>query len=287
MRVLVTGAAGFIGSHLCEALLARGDTVGGIDNYTTGHNDSDGIVYGDITARPVLYELANDLQPELIVHCAASYSDPLLWHRDIDTNTSGTVNVINAARYHDARLVYFQTSLPPISSYAISKIAGQQYIELSGVPHLIFRLANIYGPRNLSGPIPTFYKRLTAGEPGTVVDTFRDMVYIGDLVRGVLRALDLEAEGVFDMCSGTEHPISDLYYAVADALGIVEEPTRRTAGSDDVKSMRLDPARASGELDWHPTVPLTTGVREAVAWYSDHGVTNTYTHLRLREGTRT
>ncbi len=93
------------------------------------------------------------------MHCAASYSNPNFWHRDTQTNVLGTINATIAAKHHGARLIYFQTALPPISSYAISKIAGEQYIGLSDVEATVFRLANIYGPRNLSGPLPAFWKR--------------------------------------------------------------------------------------------------------------------------------
>ena len=87
------------------------------------------------------------------------------------------------ARHHDARIIYFQTVLPPISSYAISKIAAEHYLRLSGVPLTVFRLAAVYGPRNLSGAIPTFYRQVAAGEPCTVVeDATRDFVFIDDLV---------------------------------------------------------------------------------------------------------
>ena len=86
----------------------------------------------------------------------------------------------------DARIFYFQTVLPPISSYAISKIAGEHYLRLSGQPLTVFRLASIYGPRNLSGAIPTFYRQIKAGQPCTVVeDATRDFVFIEDLVERV------------------------------------------------------------------------------------------------------
>src|SRR4051794_9037564 len=132
MRVLITGAAGFIGSHLAERLLADGHSVAGVDNFVTGSQANWQKISGnhqgklqrlDIVSRQRLYDAANWLSPDLVIHCAASYSDPNLWHRDTDTNVAGTINAINVARHHGAKLVYFQTALPPISSYAISKIA--------------------------------------------------------------------------------------------------------------------------------------------------------------------
>ena len=103
---------------------------------------------------------------------------------------AGAINVAAVAKHHDARIIYFQTVLPPISSYAISKIAGEHYLRLSGQPLTVYRLASVYGPRNLSGPIPTFYRRIKAGETCSVVrDVTRDFVFIEDLVARVMRAV--------------------------------------------------------------------------------------------------
>jgi UDP-glucose 4-epimerase len=150
-----------------------------------------------------------------------------------------------------ARLVYFQTALPPISSYAITKIAAEQFIELSAVDHVVFRLANIYGPRNLSGPIPTFYKRLTAGDPCSVVATTRDMVFVADLVDAVMRAVDNpDISGRYDLCSGKHRPIRELYDMVCGVMGSEDTATEVEAGADDVAKMELDPEPARADLGW-------------------------------------
>lgn len=284
VRILITGAAGFIGSHLADAFKARGDEVVGVDNLTTGRRENyPGFVFVvDIADRHRLYEIAGHHRPELVVHCAASYSNPNLWHRDTDTNVSGTINATLVARHHGARLVYFQTALPPISSYAITKHAGEQFIRLAtDVDSLVFRLANIYGPRNLSGPIPTFFKRLQAGDQCTVVNTRRDMVFVGDLVRGVLDALDMGAQGRYDMCSGSTFSIYDLYRAVAGEMSVGWEPVHVEAGDDDVTEMQLDPGPALKRFGWKPTVQLWDGVADAVRWYRSHRVKDTYTHLAV------
>jgi UDP-glucose 4-epimerase len=282
--MLVTGAAGFIGSHVSDRLLADGHHVVGIDNLLTGRADNFAgeLHVEDICDRDVLYGIANRVKPELVVHCAASYSNPDYWHRDTDTNVTGTINTTIAAKHHGARLIYFQTALPPISSYAISKIAGEQYIVLSGVDHTIFRLANMYGPRNVSGPVPTFWKRLTNGEPCTVVDTRRDMVYVDDLVDAVMSAIEREAFGKFDICSGEHLPIEDLYWAVANVVGVAVEPGRHSAGSDDVKQMELDGLLARDVLGWAASTPLFDGIASAVDWYERTGVETTHTHLKLK-----
>lgn len=280
MKVAITGVGGFIGSSLADVFIERGDEVWGIDNFLTGRRDN---------INPEVNFIEGDvLDPwtcpdaELVIHCAASYDDPYKWHRDTKTNVLGTINAVIAAQDSGARLFYFQTSLPPISSYAISKIAGQEYIEMAmPTNHVTFRLANIFGPRNLSGPIPTFWKRLTEGQPCTVVDTYRDMVYIDDLVRGVLNAVHTpDVYGVVDMCSGKDRAIGELYDGVCNAMGVGVVADRITRGNDDVAKMVLSPKRAAEELDWWAQWGLQEGINEAVAWYEEYGVTETYTHLK-------
>lgn len=282
MRILITGAAGFIGSHLADRLAEDDHSIIGVDNLLTGRreNFTRDLRVETIVDRHAFYAIANECKPELIIHCAASYSDPDLWHRDTATNVAGTINAALAARFHRARLIYFQTALPPISSYAISKIAGEHYITLSGVPALIFRLANIYGPRNFSGPIPTFYRRLTAGQECTVTQTHRDTVFISDLVDLVVGAIERGKNGKMDVCSGKTYPILRYYDAVASVLGVDARPDVIRRPVDDVDQMELSPA-AAREFGWNPTVELEDGIEETIAWYREHGVGETYTHLQL------
>ena len=134
MNILITGGAGFVGSHIADALCEE-HAVYVADNFLTGRkenwSDTDFI---DIIERKIFYAYANEVEPHLVIHCAASYSDPDLWHRDALTNVSGCINAAAVARHHNAHLIYFQTILPPISSYAISKIAGEQYLRLPVPP---------------------------------------------------------------------------------------------------------------------------------------------------------
>jgi len=282
VRVLVTGAAGFIGSHVCERLGRSGHNVRGLDTFLTGRRDTVAGWTAPVVETDVRFVGAMPAA-ELIVHCAASYSDPGDWRRDISTNTVGTAMVARAAVAWGARVIYFQTSLPAVSSYAASKIAGQHYLEFSGAPYVVLRLANVYGPRNLSGPIPTFYKRLDAGQPCTVVDTERDWVYVDDLIDLVdVVAHDERASGLYDVCSGRALRIRELYDAVAHAMQVHASASEIPPPPDDVDKMELDPRRAADELGWTPTTPLEEGVAPAVRWYEQHGVAETYTHLALK-----
>jgi UDP-glucose 4-epimerase len=309
MRVLITGGGGFIGSHLADRLLADGHEVLAIDTFATGRRDNlserDGLtlVDGSIADREVLHGAMSDFSPEVIAHAAASYKDPDAWAEDARTNTLGTANVVEAAKAGGVeRIVYFQTALcygtqplenpitldhpiRPDSSYAISKTGGEQYIQLSGIPYVSLRLANVYGPRNLSGPLPTFFQRLSEDKPCFVMDTRRDFVYVNDLLEVVLAALAGTGEGVYHVSSGSDVAIKDLFDAVLDAMDVEleEEVEVRPRPEEDAPSILLDPSRTEKEFDWQASVPLAEGVAEAIAWYREHGVGATYTHLKAEE----
>jgi len=275
MRVLITGICGFIGSSIADAMTAVGHDVYGIDNLETGRDENCNAEYwfGSITDRPLFYDLANSVKPELVVHCAASYKDPEKWHRDTDVNVAGAINVAAVAKHHGARIIYFQTVLPPISSYAISKIAGEHYLRLSGQPLTVYRLASVYGPRNLSGPIPTFYRRIKAGETCTVVEgVTRDFVFIDDLVA---RVLSEGREGTIDVRTGKETLIGSLPYHIGHVLGRVPEVEFVPKPDDDVPHYDMTGVPRIG-------MDIEEGLERTVAWYEEHGVGETYTHLAMK-----
>jgi len=308
MRVLITGGAGFIGSHLAERLLSRGDDVLVIDNYATGRRDNLvprptlTVVEGTIADRELLDRLFEDFRPDNVVHAAAAYKDPENWAEDALTNTLGTANVAQASkRFGAKRLIYFQTALcygihpeeqpitldhplhPESSSYAISKTAAEHYIQLSGLDFISFRLANAYGPRNLSGPLPTFYHRLTNGKPCFVMDTRRDFIYVQDLVDVVVMALDGKGNtGMYHVSSGSDYSIKELFDATVKALGITldQEVEVRPRGADDAYTILLDPSKTGRDFGWKASTPLEEGVRNAVNYYKEFGITETYTHLK-------
>jgi UDP-glucose 4-epimerase len=149
------------------------------------------------------------------------------------------------------------------------------------VDFVSLRLANMYGPRNLSGPVPTFYKRLTEGKSCTVVDSRRDFVFVDDLVWVAVKTAS-QGQGVYHVSSGSDVSIADLYYGVADALGIeVAPPAITPRGPDDVATLLLDPQFTHDEFGWTARTPLRDGIRRAVDWYQSHPVTETYTHLAM------
>jgi UDP-glucose 4-epimerase len=307
-KVLITGGAGFIGSHLTDRLLERGDDVLVIDNFSTARHDSlteHGrltLVEDTIADEALVRRTFDEFGPEIVVHAAASYKDPEAWTEDSLTNAVGTANVVRAARSaRVSRFVYFQTALcyglhpeeqpitlshpldPKDSSYAISKTAGEWYVRLSGLDWISFRLANVYGPRNLSGPLPTFFQRLSTGKPVFVVDTRRDFVFVDDLADVAMKAIDGGGEsGVYHVSSGSDVSIKELFDATIKGMAIEleEEVEVRPRNPDDAPSILLDPSKTERDFDWAAATSLEDGVARAVDYYREYGVEETFTHLK-------
>jgi UDP-glucose 4-epimerase len=308
VKIIITGGAGFIGSHLADRLLARGEEVLVIDNYATGRRDNLKshpnltLVEGTIADRELVNQLFEEFRPDQVVHAAASYKDPENWAEDSRTNVLGTANIVQASRASKVnRLIYFQTALcyglhpleQPItlshpirsegSSYAISKTAGEQFVQLSGLDFLSFRLANAYGPRNLSGPLPTFYHRLKNDKPCFVMDTRRDFVYVNDLIDVVEKALDGKGErGFYHISSGSDYSIQELFDATVKAIGIkLDAPVEvKPRNPDDAYTILLDPSKTNQDFDWQTSTALEKGVDSAIRYYDEYGITETYTHLK-------
>lgn len=308
MKVLVTGGAGFIGSHLVEHLLAQKNDVLVVDNLSTGRasnlpkSDKLEFVEGTIADPALVDRIFTKFAPDVVIHAAASYKDPNNWVEDTETNALGTANVVQAAKKANVkRFIYFQTALcygtkpleqpitlnhpmRPDCSYAISKTAGEQYLFMSGLDYVVFRLANIIGPRNLSGPLPTFYMRLTQNKPLFVMDTRRDFVFVQDLCKVVLKAVNGEGKsGVYHLASGGDFSIKELYEAVVDALGMPEKKNVevRPRGADDSFTILLDPTATNQMFNWKTETPLKDIVQAAVAWYKVNPIEQTFTHLKL------
>jgi len=312
MRVLITGGAGFIGSHLADRLVKQGHEVLVIDNYSTGRRDNLKphsnlkVVEGTIADRDLVYGLFEDFRPEVVAHAAASYKDPDNWEEDSRTNTLGGVVVTQASiKSNVMRLVYFQTSLcygvkplehpitlnhpirPGDSSYAISKTAAEQYIAMSGIDFISFRLANAYGPRNLSGPLPTFYHRLTNGLKCFVMNTRRDFIYVQDLIDLVLMALNGKGtRGYYHASSGSDYAIKELFDETVRALEMAldEDVQVRERNPDDAYTILLDPTKTQQDFRWKPTTTLKEGIEKAIEYYREFGISQTYTHLKEVEG---
>lgn len=307
MKVFVSGGAGQIGSTVIHLLLARGDTVLAIDNYVTGRHDNleenpeltlveDTIVDGGLIDR-----LFGEFKPDVVIHTAASYKDPDDWSTDALVNVVGTANIAKACRAHLVkRLIYFQTALcygtrpvqqpirldhpinPLNSSYAISKTAGEHYVRFSDVDWVSFRLANVIGPRNVSGPLPIFYDRLSKGERCFITPARRDFCYAGDLAKVVIEAAAGKGHGAYHFSSGKDVAINELYDAVVSAMKLNDypQPEMMPLGPDEASSILLDPSRTFSDFGEINFTPLDEIARLAVEHWSRHGVRGGYTHLR-------
>ena len=296
-----------IGSHVADLLLARGDKVMVIDNFETGRKDNLqqhanlALVEDTISDRDLVFKLFSEFKPDAVVHAACSYKDPDDWYNANLTNVVGGGNLLDAAIEHKVgRYIYYQTALmyglkpteqpitldhhinPGNSSYAISKTAHEQYIQLSGIDFVSFRLANVIGPRNVSGPLPIFYNRLSNGKQCFVTESRRDFVFVEDLANQTVRAIDGVGAGAYHFSSGTDVAIKDLYDEVVRAMKIDEypEPDVRKLGTDDAFSILLDPSRTFKDFGKIEFTQIAEIVDAGVAYYNERGVEGGYTHLK-------
>ena len=290
---------------MADKLLARGDEVLVIDNFASGRRDNLKphanlkIIEDTICNEKLMNDLMQDFKPDLVIHAAASYKDPHNWVEDSLTNVMGTAIVCQAMQKAGiTRIIYFQTALcyglkpieqpvtlnhpilPRGSSYAISKTAAEDYVQLSGLDYVTFRLANAYGPRNISGPLPTFFKRLTTNQTCFVMDTRRDFVYIDDMIDCIIIAVDGKGKETYHISSGADVSIKELFDATTAALNMNIAVEVKPRQPDDVYSILLDPSRTVNEFGWSANVPLIEGVSQTIKYYQDYGIEETFTHLK-------
>jgi UDP-glucose 4-epimerase len=292
MRTLVTGGAGFVGSHVVDALLARGDEVHVVDNLSTGsrENVAAGAEFHELDIRdPAIEKLGAELRPDVVLHLAAQADVGTSVERpafDAEVNVVGTVHVLEAARAAGARVVftssggtiYGECDEPatedhpqvPLSPYGVSKLAGEQYVagwnRLYGTGHVVLRLANVYGPRQLptleGGVIAIFLDRFARGETveifgdGTVV---RDFVHVSDVATAFLLAAETGA-GTYNVGTGVATNILDLYRLCARAAGVDGEPNFAPPRQGDLQRNVIDASRAERELGWHAETSLADGL---------------------------
>jgi UDP-glucose 4-epimerase len=295
MRAIVTGGAGFIGSHLVDALLARGDEVAVVDNLATGarSNLASAAELHELDIRDgALEQLAGELQPDVVFHLAAQADVGTSVERpafDADVNVVGTVRVLEAARAADARVVFTSSggaiygecerpareddAAQPLSPYAASKFAGEGYLatwsRLYGASHVSCRLANVYGPRQRptleGGVVAIFLDRLRDGQATEIFGDgkqTRDFVYVGDVVRALLAAAAVGSGGVYNVGSGLATPVGELHRLCAEASGVAQEPRFSAERPGDLRHSVIDPSRAARDLDWRTETTLAEGIAE-------------------------
>lgn len=299
MRAIVTGGAGFIGSNVADALLARGDEVHILDDLSKGSRENlqaaAELHVADIRDPDGVFDAA---RPEVVFHLAAqadvrvSVADPAL---DAGVNVLGTIRVLEAARRHDAKVVFASSGgaaygecdgpapesapLRPLAPYGTSKLAAEEYLStwnrLYGTGHVSLRLGNVYGPRQMphgeAGVVAIFMGLLRDGGTPTIFGDgmqTRDYVYVDDVSDGMLRAAD-EDGGVYNVGTGAETSVVDLYAAIRNATGVDRDPLFAPARLGELQRSVLDVTRAERELDWKPRHSLADGLATTWKWIRD------------------
>jgi UDP-glucose 4-epimerase len=297
MRAIVTGGAGFIGSNLVDALLARGDEVVVLDDLSKGKRENvaagANLQVADIRQPDEVFDAA---QPEVVFHLAAqadvrvSVDRPAL---DAEVNVLGTVRILEAARRHDAKIVFSSTggaiygecdgpapeTAPrlPLAPYGTSKLCGEEYLatwnRLWGTRHVALRFGNVFGPRQQphgeAGVVAIFMGLLRdGGAPKIFGDgsQTRDYVFVGDVVRAMLLAV--EHAGVFNVGTGAETSVVDLYAAIEATTGIAREPELVPARLGELQRSVLDASLAAHELGWRPERSLAEGLAATWRWFA-------------------
>ena len=315
---LVTGGAGFIGSHIAEALARRGGQVRVVDNLSTGnrHNLSHlpdvEFLEGDLADLDVARRAVANV--DYVLHQAAIPSVPRSIQDPIESNRSNidaTVNLLLAARdagvkrvvYASSSSVYGNTpTLPkredmppaPLSPYALQKLVGEQYAtmfsELYGLSTVTTRYFNVFGPRQdpsspYSGVISLFIHALLEGRSPTIFgdgEQTRDFTYVTNVVDGILRACQTPAAtGVFNIAVGTRTSLNQLFQILRGIVGSNVEPVYGPPRTGDVRDSQADLTRAKTILGYEPTVSLTDGLTRTVEWYRAQGPVPSSGSVRL------
>ena len=300
-KVLVTGGAGFIGSHVTEELLKAGYEVAVVDHLGSGQrsNIADAAIFYELdivsTALRTIFE---DFHPSVVVHLAArsnvpdSIQNPKL---DAQNNILGTLQVLENCRdFHVRRIVYSSSAavygqvrhLPiteetppaPLSPYGISKWTGEQYIELfchlHGISSLILRFANVYGPRqNMAteaGVISVFIENLINGDSPIIYgDGYqtRDFVFVQDVARAVRQSVESEQSGIYHVSSGKEESVKNILEHIKALMNTSIPPIYQPEKPGDIYRSCLSNIRIKEDLNWFPSTPLEEGLAETIAYY--------------------
>ena len=300
MRAVVTGGAGFIGSHVVEALLARGDEVTVVDDLSRGRRENvpeaARLVEGDI--REGLVTVFDDVRPEVCFHLAAQVDVRVSVERpdhDADVNVLGTVAVLEASRRQGTQVVFASTGgaiygecdgpapeeseRRPLAPYGVSKLAAEEYLaaynRLYGTGHVSLRYANVYGPRQdphgEAGVVAIFLGHLAGGEAPRIFGDgrqTRDYVYAGDVARATLAAGGRDG-GVLNVGTGAETSVVELYDLCRRVAGSSLEAEEAPARLGELQRSVLDTSLAERELGWRPELSLEDGLRRTWEWITE------------------
>lgn len=302
MKVLVTGGAGFIGSHVADHLLERGHEVAVVDDLSTGRRENvpENASFYERDVRYGLDEVLQEVRPDAVAHQAAqmdvrrSVREPDF---DADVNVLGTIRLLEGCVRHGVRKVVFastggavygeQRGFParedhpqyPVSPYGVSKLAGERYLHYyevqHGLPYVALRYANVYGPRQdphgEAGVVAIFCGNLRDGRVSTINGTgeqTRDYVYVGDVARANVLALENEIPpGAYNVGTGIETDVNRLYGLLLGA-SVKDLPPEHGPGKPGEQSRSsVDPALAGSVLGWRPEVDLSEGLRRTLRFF--------------------
>lgn len=301
---LVTGGAGFIGSHIVDALIRKRIKVYVIDDLSAGKKSNvnpNATFFKMSVLDPRLEKLVAKIKPDVVFHLAAkidvrcSVEDP---PSDARVNIMGTLHMAHAAAkagvkkfvftssggamYSDDVRPPFSEALPadPVSPYGIAKRAAEMYLgfehRIHGLRTVTLRLANVYGPRQaMSGPyagvISKFSQNMVAGKQCCITGTgkqTRDYVYVGDVVRAQLSAMEKDVSGIFHIGTGKETSVNQLFKKMNAITGAKQKETHVAACQGEVMRSALDARKARRELGWEPAVGLDDGLRRTIDWFA-------------------
>lgn len=306
-HVLVTGGAGFIGSHVAEAFLEAGHRVTVLDNLSTGKKEyvpaGAEFIEADITNRSQVREIITTVRPTVIDHHAAhiqvgnSVKDPQF---DATANILGLLNSMEAAKdvgvkkvilastggamYGNKPTPFDESMSPqPLSPYGVSKRAGELYLyyyyEQYGIPFISLRYANVYGPRQNphgeSGVVAIFSEMIAAGKSPTINGDgthTRDYVHVSDVAKANLLALGSEFVGELNIGTGRETSTNAVFHAVTREFGVELEETHGPERPGEQVTSALSYTKAREVLGWRPAVDFETGVRGVVEWYKERSL---------------
>ncbi len=304
-RILVTGGAGFIGSHIVEALLAEGYKVAVVDDLSTGKREnvpSAARFYQCDICSPELEAVFADFEPDKIIHAAAQVRVTISLEKpqvDARVNILGSLHVLELARrFRCSRIVYSSSAavygnpqylpvdeahpLNPISPYGISKHTAEHYLhmyrELYGLDYVVLRYSNVYGPRQDSsgegGVVAVFTDRLLTGKPPVIYGDggqTRDFIYVKDVARVNVLALKAGSGGIFNVSTQTETSVNELLKLIQMEIGGSGEVIYEKERPGEIRRSFLSNRELVRTFNWHPEVDLKTGLRETVAEFRKSG----------------